>query len=410
MNIMQHVLQVTKGLALLTGVLGVSALVGTPAMADTSTTERNLAQTEFPSDSTTITPATTTPTTIDVQVPVETAPAQTDTNVVVPVEVPSTTDSSTTDDSSTIPSTIETVPSRIEVTPRVNPPVDSPLDTQTGTPAEGQIQVVPSPAQTDVVVPIDTPTDTTGSDVTPVTPTTPTDLDGAQLPVREFQVSQSSEGMTDPSMPSTEETPSSEDLGYPATETPSPESPGYEVETPGYEESPMMEMPGEETNEADMLPETDAEESAATGNIVETAVSSGSFDTLVQAIEAAGLSETLTGEGPYTVFAPTDEAFAALPPGVLNALLLPENQGLLARILTYHVASGELTSDQIATGAVETVDGGAIAVRVTDDNQVIVNDGSVIQADIVASNGIIHAINRVLLPPDIQEQLGAFPK
>jgi len=184
--------------------------------------------------------------------------------------------------------------------------------------------------------------------------------------------------------------------------TPSMDTPG--MGTP--ESSPTA--PTSESDPSMTTPASPSSEQAGASNVVDTAATYGNFNTLIQAVEAAGLTETLTGEGPYTVFAPTDEAFAALPTGVLNALLLPENQDLLVQVLTYHVAPGEITSDQIETGAVPVANGGAIAVRVEGD-RVIVNDGSVVTPDISASNGVIHAINRVLLPPDVREQLSAQP-
>ncbi|MEO1059475.1 MAG: fasciclin domain-containing protein, partial [Actinomycetota bacterium] len=106
------------------------------------------------------------------------------------------------------------------------------------------------------------------------------------------------------------------------------------------------------------------------------------------------------GEGPFTVFAPTDDAFAALPPELIEALLLPENQEVLAQILTYHVVSGEVLSTDIAAGDVETVEGSTIAVGV-DEGTVTVNDATVIAADVTADNGVIHVIDAVLLPPDV---------
>lgn len=139
------------------------------------------------------------------------------------------------------------------------------------------------------------------------------------------------------------------------------------------------------------------------GTIVDVASGSDSFDTLVQAVQAAGLADTLSGEGPYTVFAPTDEAFDNLPDGALDALLEPENRDLLTEILTYHVVPDEVTSDELETGVVDTLNGG-LAVRV-DPDQVIVNDASVINPDIDASNGVIHAINRVLIPTSTRAEL-----
>jgi transforming growth factor-beta-induced protein len=135
------------------------------------------------------------------------------------------------------------------------------------------------------------------------------------------------------------------------------------------------------------------------GNIVEVAIGAGSFSTLVAAVQAAGLAETLSGDGPFTVFAPTDDAFAALPEGIVDALLRPENQDTLAKILTYHVVAGEVRSTDIAPGDVETVEGQTIALA-TDDG-VTVNGANVIAADVDASNGVIHVIDAVLLPPDV---------
>lgn len=139
-------------------------------------------------------------------------------------------------------------------------------------------------------------------------------------------------------------------------------------------------------------------------SIAELAASDDAFDRLAQAVEAAGLKETLDGGGPYTVFAPTDEAFAALPEGTWEMLLRPENKELLKQVLMNHVVPGAVTSSQIATETAPTVNGGAVAMRVAED-RVIVNDASVVQSDIHASNGVIHAINRVLLPAEVQERL-----
>jgi uncharacterized surface protein with fasciclin (FAS1) repeats len=134
-------------------------------------------------------------------------------------------------------------------------------------------------------------------------------------------------------------------------------------------------------------------------NIVETAIEAGTFNTLVAAVEAAGLVETLTGEGPFTVFAPTDAAFAALPEGTVENLLLPENLDTLVAVLTYHVIPGAVMSADIAgqTLDVATVQGGELHINATDG--VMVNDATVIAADVMASNGVIHVIDAVLLPP-----------
>ncbi|MEI4485189.1 fasciclin domain-containing protein [Frigidibacter sp. MR17.14] len=137
--------------------------------------------------------------------------------------------------------------------------------------------------------------------------------------------------------------------------------------------------------------------SAAAKNIPETAAAAGTFGTLLQAVEAAGLSETLAGEGPYTVFAPTDEAFAALPAGTLDSLLLPENKAQLVELVSYHVVPGAVQSGDLTDGmTAATVEGGTVAFDL--EGGVKVNDANVAQADIETSNGVIHVIDRVLMP------------
>ncbi|WP_299811150.1 fasciclin domain-containing protein [uncultured Roseibium sp.] len=137
---------------------------------------------------------------------------------------------------------------------------------------------------------------------------------------------------------------------------------------------------------------------AADKDIVDTAVEAGSFNTLVAAVQAAGLVETLKGEGPFTVFAPTDEAFAALPEGTVEDLLKPENKDKLVAILTYHVVPGKVMSADIAgkKASVATVQGSEISVDATDG--VKVDGATVVSADIEASNGVIHVIDAVILP------------
>lgn len=137
----------------------------------------------------------------------------------------------------------------------------------------------------------------------------------------------------------------------------------------------------------------------AAGTIVDVAASTDGFSTLVAAVQAAGLAETLSGEGPFTVFAPTDEAFAALPPGVLDALLLPENKDTLVKILTYHVVPGYVMAADVMDGDVATVEGQTIALSTADG--VTVNGAKVVQADVMADNGVIHVIDAVLLPADV---------
>ena len=151
---------------------------------------------------------------------------------------------------------------------------------------------------------------------------------------------------------------------------------------------------------ADESGEAASADEAAAGTIVDVAVAAGTFETLVAAVTAADLAETLSAEGPYTVFAPTDEAFAALPEGLVDALLLPENVDALTAILTYHVLDAEVPSSDVAPGDVETLQGEAITIGV-DGDTVTVNDATVTAADVEASNGVIHVIDGVLVPPSI---------
>ena len=133
-------------------------------------------------------------------------------------------------------------------------------------------------------------------------------------------------------------------------------------------------------------------------DIVDTAVAAGSFTTLVAAVQAAGLADTLKGPGPFTVFAPTDDAFAALPAGTVESLLLPENKDQLTSILTYHVAPGSYPASALLgnTGVVPTVNGASLTVDGTDG--VTVGGANVTTPDVIASNGVIHVIDAVLLP------------
>lgn len=137
---------------------------------------------------------------------------------------------------------------------------------------------------------------------------------------------------------------------------------------------------------------------ARAADIVDTAVSAGSFKTLVAAAEAAGLVETLKGEGPLTVFAPTDEAFARLPAGTVEDLLKPENKEKLVAVLSYHVIAGKVMSGDVAgkKTTAKTVQGSNVDVNGM--NGVRINDAMVTQADIKADNGVIHVIDRVLIP------------
>ncbi len=140
-------------------------------------------------------------------------------------------------------------------------------------------------------------------------------------------------------------------------------------------------------------------EETKVGTIVDVASADTNFSTLVAAVSAAGLVETLSGTGPFTVFAPTNDAFAALPAGVLDALLLPENKALLAQILTYHVVSGMVMAADVTDGDVATVEGSKI--KLSTMGGVTVNGAKVVAADVAASNGVIHAIDAVILPPGV---------
>jgi uncharacterized surface protein with fasciclin (FAS1) repeats len=141
---------------------------------------------------------------------------------------------------------------------------------------------------------------------------------------------------------------------------------------------------------------------APTGNIVQVAVANGSFKTLVAAVKAAGLVETLSGKGPFTVFAPTDEAFAKLPKGTVETLLKPENKDILVKLLTYHVVSGKVNAKDIKAGSVLVPSVAGSSIKVTKTAKGVVIDSSkVVVADVKASNGVVHVIDTVLLPPDL---------
>ena len=152
----------------------------------------------------------------------------------------------------------------------------------------------------------------------------------------------------------------------------------------------------EETETEESVVETETVEAT---DIVAVAVATEGFSTLVAALTAAGLVETLQGEGPFTVFAPNDAAFAALPEGLLEKLLLPENIAVLASILTYHVVGAKVLSTEVVAGDAASVEGSNLALAT--DMGVMVNDATVIQADVEASNGVIHVIDKVLVPPTV---------
>ena len=133
-------------------------------------------------------------------------------------------------------------------------------------------------------------------------------------------------------------------------------------------------------------------------DIVDTAVAAGSFTTLAAALEAAGLVDTLKGDGPFTVFAPTDEAFAALPEGTVEMLLMPENKDKLIAVLTYHVVPGAVkAADVVKLDSATTVNGADVTIAASDEG-VTVDSANVVMTDIEASNGVIHVIDAVILP------------
>ena len=140
-----------------------------------------------------------------------------------------------------------------------------------------------------------------------------------------------------------------------------------------------------------------ADKCAASGDIVAVASGAGSFNTLVAAVKAAGLVETHQGTGPFTVFAPTDEAFAKLPAGTVESLLKPENKEKLVAILTYHVVAGKVMAADVKTMQAKTVNGKELSIIVA-DGKVTVDKANVVKTDVAASNGVIHVIDTVVLP------------
>ena len=160
---------------------------------------------------------------------------------------------------------------------------------------------------------------------------------------------------------------------------------------------------GTESEPTSAAPSPTMEAEMETSTIADVVADNPDFSTLLAAVQAADLGSALAGEGPLTVFAPTDDAFAALPEGTLDTLLEPANQEMLAGILTYHVVPAEVMAADVETGDVETLNGETFAVEVTDDG-VTITDGegnvaNVVETDITASNGVIHVIDAVLLPP-----------
>lgn len=195
---------------------------------------------------------------------------------------------------------------------------------------------------------------------------------------------QSGGGATNPNPSIFNEPPYNRRTGTPPT---TPTTPPSETQPPATTPSPSTPAPG--------ATEPSKE------NVVALAAANDSFKTLTAALKAAGLTETLSGQGPFTIFAPTDAAFAQLPQDALQELLKPENKDILVKILTYHVIPGNVTSSDLKSGEVKTVEGGTVNVQADPSKGLSVNDASVVQPDIKASNGVIHAIDKVMLPPDL---------
>lgn len=184
-----------------------------------------------------------------------------------------------------------------------------------------------------------------------------------------------------------------------------PASAPVEMQPGGSMESPNGTMqPAEPTQMPATPTPTPSTSSLTLSELLQKGASAGSFKTLAKAVQAAGLEQTMqASNGSFTVFAPTDAAFAALPAGTLTKLLKPENKALLRQILAYHVVPKELTASELKTGALQSL-GGGLAVLVT-PGKVIINNASVIQPNIQASNGVVHAINRVLILPSVKQSL-----
>jgi uncharacterized surface protein with fasciclin (FAS1) repeats len=257
-------------------------------------------------------------------------------------------------------------------------------------PVEPSLESVP---ETDAPLPEAAPT---SDDMAPADAVEST-VEDVESTVEEISPDNATEEATETEAVETEvtetETPAADDAETEVTET---EAPATE---PSAETEPTEEAPEEAEIPA---PEEAPGIAATTGTIVDVAAASETFQTLVAALTEAELAEVLEGEGPFTVFAPTDEAFAALPEGMLDELLKPENREMLVQILTYHVVPGAVTSDQLTSGEVATVEGSSVNVAVSED-AVTVNDANVIQADIPATNGVIHAIDSVILPPELAQ-------
>jgi len=186
-------------------------------------------------------------------------------------------------------------------------------------------------------------------------------------------------------------------LALPVVAACNPNTAEAPMETPEVGEAPMPEEP---MAEEPMVEDPTMAPTGAGETITDVAAADASLSTFNTALEAAGLSEALSQPGPYTVFAPSDEAFAALPPETLEQLLLPENQDQLQQLLAYHVVPAALTADQLQSGEVPNLAGESLSVEADPGAQLVtVNEANVTQPDIQASNGIVHVVDQVILPP-----------
>jgi uncharacterized surface protein with fasciclin (FAS1) repeats len=174
-----------------------------------------------------------------------------------------------------------------------------------------------------------------------------------------------------------------------------------ETKKPAKKSPSSTSSPTPSASSESTTPSTSATPTAKPKNIVELASASKQFTTLVAAVKAAKLAETLSGEGPFTLFAPNDKAFSKLPKGTIKKLLKPENKAALQKILKYHLLSSEVMAADVKSGSVATVEGETVKITVT-GTQVKVNNANVIKTDIKATNGVVHTIDTVLMPPDVK--------
>ncbi len=176
------------------------------------------------------------------------------------------------------------------------------------------------------------------------------------------------------------------------------------VESPSPSVIELLEQT--EPSQSDVTPNSEAQASES-NTLIAVATQSEQLNLFLQAVKAADLEETLAKDGPYTIFAPTDAAFEQLPEDVLTTLMQPENQPVLRQILMYHVVSEKIMSKDLSSGELTSL-GGGLSLQVSEDN-VVVNDGTVVAKDLEANNGVIHLVNRVLIPEDISSRLESAP-